>query len=1194
VAIVRSVRPQVIIFSNFVLFLLLSHMVVYAAPMQITPAATTTSVSASPTTITLGATVTLTATVVVVAPGTGTPTGLVTFFDGVTPIGSGILNQVGGNDQATFATSLLSVGIHSITAIYDGDANFSGSPLSAAITETVQLRTSTTAVSLNPTTVVVNQSTTATITVTDFAPAPVGVDLFSGTGAPATGRTGFTSTLFEDGQVLIAGGTDANGKVLQSAEIYTVAKQSFTATGNLNISRSGATATLLLNGKILIAGGSSDGTANGALNSAELFDPVTGTFTRTTGNMNAARLGATATLLDNGQVLLAGGANAAVLNSAELYDPVADTFTATGNLNSARTGAVAVLLNTGKVTGTVLVAGGSSDGTANGALTSAELFDPTTGTFTASASNLATGRWQPEAALLLSGKVLLAGGQNSTGAMTSADLYDPATDSFTPSAQSMAQARANGSAIALPTGMVLLAGGTTSTVAELYDADSDRFDPTGSLQQPDIGLVSTLLNDGQVLVAGLTTAATPQPDAEIYIPSFNPLGTVIVVSSDNTDAVGAACVLTPGSGTAASTCTTTVTPSVLAAGTHTITGTYSANTVHSGSSNTASLTVTIASPPTISKAFSSGAVALGGTIGLSFTISNPNPAATLTGIQFTDSLPAGLQVANPNNLFSNCGGAVTAAPGSSSITLSGGSVAPIGPAPLLVKRGVKLHNSRSLSATPTPASGECVITVSVSAQSLGQQPNITGTISAAESGPGTTSNTATVNVIQPPAVTKAFGAMSIPFDGTISLTFNFSNPTAATEFVNVTLTDPLPAGLVVASPNGVGGTCVTNDGGTVIAPPNATSVLITAFNLAPGASCTATVSVAGLTPGVKNNTTMPVIASFDDGSGNFIAINGAPASAGITVQAPPNANLAIAKTHNGNFVASTNQTYTITVSNGTIAGPTIGTVTVVDNLPSNTLTPTAIAGTGWNCTLSSLTCTRNDSLAANASYPPITLTVNVPAASPTSVTNSATVSGGGDPNSHTATDPTTIVPPPPAAAAPLQVSLSASTVTINVGATQFVNMSVQSSPSEGSVQFSCSGLPFGATCNFNPPSTSALTANVTLGISTTMGTGIAQQIPLPAGPGRIPPLYGAVLPIMGMVGIFGHTILLRKRGKTFRLRWTMLFAGMTLAIMSALIGCGGTPTTPSTPKGSFPITVTAKSQATGDSSSAIITVVVPQ
>src|SRR5262249_19694813 len=114
---------------------------------------------------------------------------------------------------------------------------------------------------------------------------------------------------------------------------------------NLNTARTGAPAVLLPTGKVLIAGGSSDGTASGALNSAELFDPNTGTFTATGQNMNVARFGMSAVLLNTGVVLLAGGADAGgVLNSAELYNPFTDTFAATGNLNAARTGAGIALL----------------------------------------------------------------------------------------------------------------------------------------------------------------------------------------------------------------------------------------------------------------------------------------------------------------------------------------------------------------------------------------------------------------------------------------------------------------------------------------------------------------------------------------------------------------------------------------------------------------------------------------------------------------------------------------------------------------------------------------------------------------------------------------------------------------------------------------------------------------------------------
>ncbi len=1246
---------------------------------------TTTTVTPSLGTITLGDTVTFTATVTVNPPGSGTPTGIVTFFDGTRPIASGLLNN-GSPDQATFSTSVLAVGSHSITAIYNGDANFTASPLSSPSAETVNLRASTTSVVLNPTTVGAGQASTITATITDAgASTPPGTaDTFSPTGAPATGRTGFTATLFADGAVVVIGGTDANNVVLNSAEVYTVSGGTFTPTpGNLNIARTGAVAVLLSNGKVLVAGGSSNGAASGALNSAELLDLKTGTFAPTSQNMTSARFGTTATLLNNGKVLVAGGSNSGgVLNSAELYDPAADTFTATGNLNAARTGASATLLGSGKV----LVAGGSSDGTANGALNSAEVFDPAgnagAGTFISVAGanpTLSSGRWQPEAALLLSGKVLVAGGQNSGVPQTTADIYDPVADSFTASAHQMNEARANGSAVALPSGMVLLPGGTTSQAVDLYDADNDTFNPTGSLQHHDTGLVSTLLNNGQVLVVGLSDA--PASDAELYSPSFNPLGTVGFNSSDVTDVFGTPCVLTPSTSTA-STCTSTVTPAHVGTNPHTITGAYPADAVHSGSSNSASLTVIPTAPPTIAKAFSAARAGQNSTIGVSFTIVNPNPGATLTGISFTDALPAGLVVATPNNLSSNCGGTVTAVAGSSALSLTGGTVAPAG--------------------TP-PAIGQCVVTVSLLVTGTGTLSNTTGPVSANESGPGNPSNTATLQVVLAPTAAKAFGAASIPLSGTTSLTFNVANPNASTTLVSIALSDTLPNGLVVASPNGLTGTCVSTFGASVAATPGSNSISLSLLNLPGAGSCSLSVNVTGTSGGAKINTTAPITATFDDGSGTFIPINGGSASASVVVVAPPSiakafvpaaiapsgvstlsftitnpaantvaengvaftdtlpanvvvatpngavgncnggtltavagsgsislaggsvaaasacvvsvnvtsatpgsytnisgavsstnggtgntatavltvqhASLSITKSHVGNFPRkSTGNNYTITVSNSASAGPTVGTVTVTDTLPNvnNTLVATGLTGTGWTCNLGTLTCTRSDALAPGASYPAITLTVTVPQNIQANVTNSATVSGGGDPNSHTANDPTHIGPP-------IEVTLAINNVTVNVGATQFVNFTVDSAPGEGTINFACTGLPFGATCSFNPPSTNQLSATVTMGITTSPGAGSV----LPLGTGRTPPLYAAVLPLLGLMIGFG----LRKKGKLARMRLAFAFSG--LALFLALMGCGGTRTTPPTPPSTSQVTVTAISATTGDSGSATITLTVP-
>ncbi len=696
--------------------------------------ATSTSVTSSAGTITLGDTVTFTATVTAT---TGTATGLVTFFDGNTPIGNGTLNQ-GSPDQATFSTSLLSAAgsPHSITATYQGDATHTSST-SSATSETVNERTSTTGVVLNPATVVVGQSSTATVTVTDSGSVPPGTaDTFTTTGAPATGRTGFTSTLFADGLVLVVGGTDANNNVLNTAEIYSVSNKTFSSTGNLNTARTGAVAVLLPTGKVLVAGGSSDGTANGALNSAELFDPSAGTFTTTSNTMTAARFGATATLLNTGKVLIAGGENSGgVLNSAELYDPIADTFTATGNLTAVRTGHSATLLGTGKV----LVAGGSNDGTANGALNTAELFDPAgnsgAGTFTAitgANSTLAVGRWQPEGALLLSGKVLIAGGQNSGGALASADLYDPVANTFTPSNSSMAQARANGSAVALPNGMVLLAGGTTSQAVDLYDADSDRFDTTGSLQQSDTGLISTLLNNGDVLVVGLTTAATPASDAELYAPSFNPLGTVAVTSSEATDSITGTCTLTPSTSTA-STCTSTVTPGNVATSPHTITGTYPADAVHSTSNNTASLTVNKADTTTT-------------------VTSSVNPSVFGQSVTFTATVSA---VAPGSGTPT---GTVTFLDGGSPIgtgTLSGGiatfttSALTVGNHTITTSYGGDSNFNGSTGAlTGDPqvvnkADTSTTVTSSVNPSVFGQSVTFTATVSAVAPGSGTPAGTVT-------------------------------------------------------------------------------------------------------------------------------------------------------------------------------------------------------------------------------------------------------------------------------------------------------------------------------------------------------------------------------------------------------------------------------------------------------------------
>ena len=172
----------------------------------------------------------------------------------------------------------------------------------------------------------------------------------------------------------------------------------FIPTGNMTTPRTLHTATLLLNGKVLITGGADPTRPNSytPLASAELFDPNTGTFTAT-GNMTTGHISSSATLLADGRVLITGGnvlddgtgALANQLGVAELYDPSTGTFTATGNMVRPQAGNTSTLLNSGKV----LISGTCQDWfdiDADAEGDRPELYDPVTGTFSAAGERLKT------------------------------------------------------------------------------------------------------------------------------------------------------------------------------------------------------------------------------------------------------------------------------------------------------------------------------------------------------------------------------------------------------------------------------------------------------------------------------------------------------------------------------------------------------------------------------------------------------------------------------------------------------------------------------------------------------------------------------------------------------------------------------------------------------------------------------------
>jgi hypothetical protein len=290
--------------------------------------------------------------------------------------------------------------------------------------------------------------------------------------------------------------------------------------------RFGETATLLPNGNVLVAGGNPQFNRRGLSRAtAELYDPSTGRWTLT-GSMREAREGHAAVRLANGQVLVLGGGDASdarparLLSSAELYDPNTGMWTDTGQLTSARSGATATFLPDG----TVLVTGGVSS-SADRPERSAEIYDPVTGTL-AKTGSMSVARNGHTATLLPDGHVLVVGGQCCTEpAVASAELYDPVNGTWSGTG-ALGEARRNHTAVLLLNGKVLVYGGDRGNsrspgigTAELYDPVTGVWVATGS--QGSAGNLFEAQGGGQPkpLPDGNVLAATYGGAGELYDPS---------------------------------------------------------------------------------------------------------------------------------------------------------------------------------------------------------------------------------------------------------------------------------------------------------------------------------------------------------------------------------------------------------------------------------------------------------------------------------------------------------------------------------------------------------------------------------------------------------------------------------------------------------------------------------------------------
>lgn len=291
-------------------------------------------------------------------------------------------------------------------------------------------------------------------------------------------------------------------------------------------------ATKLADGRVLVT--ESCGTdrggrwARGRGTGAELYDPRTGTFTAT-GSRKVERANSTATLLLDGRVLITGGSDCAspgeegVWATAEVFDPATGTFSATGSMHTGRAFHTATLLADGRV----LIAGGMT----------AELYDPATGEFSPTGS-MTVVRDHHTATLLEDGRVLIVGGAGATYAVrASADLYDPGTGTFTATG-SLTTARWLHTATRLADGSVLILGGRSPQdsaydSAEVYDPRSGTFRDAGSMHEGRQWHTATLLDDGRVLITGGYwsdgQAGLPLSSTELYDPATNasdPIGSM--------------------------------------------------------------------------------------------------------------------------------------------------------------------------------------------------------------------------------------------------------------------------------------------------------------------------------------------------------------------------------------------------------------------------------------------------------------------------------------------------------------------------------------------------------------------------------------------------------------------------------------------------------------------------------------------
>ena len=428
---------------------------------------------------------------------------------------------------------------------------------------------------------------------------------------------------------------------------------------------------------------------------------------------------------------------------------------------------------------------------------------------------------------------------------------------------------------------------------------------------------------------------------------------------------------------------------------------------------------------------------------------------------------------------------------------------------------------------------------------LGQQ-----TITVTDTRSSGFTGSATLNVNTTPDLTIAKSHTGTFFTGQTGATYTIlvSNIGGGTTSGTVTVTDTLPTGLLATAIGGTGWTC------TLATLTCTRTDGLTSNNSYPAITLTVNVTAASATTIIN---TAAVSGGNDGNPLNNSVID--PTS--ITT---PIVDLRAAVVGNNSVIQGTNgYTFTTSVTNvGTLAS---NAPVFVNNTLGLGLTATAISGTGWNCTLATISCTRTDSLAPGAAYPDITVTLNIALNAPGSTTIVSIVGGGGSATSDGSVN--LFITP----VVSIVSNTTSTTITAGQPAQYLIGMSIGTAA--GTTTFSCTGLPNASTCSFNPPSLTT-SGNVTMTIGTT-ARGSSIQLPAPSE--RLPFIFLALLSLAALA-----CFSLRTQPRVLRKLAPVL--GAAVLIIGVLAGCGGGNSPPPPPPpvvgtaaGTYTITFTATS-----------------